>query len=166
MADEMRSFNIIDMDLATLANLTSVQQATKIDTARLQGCVPGPIEYSIEYTAKPATTGPLIYGLVDSLSNAELAEWFAADPQHDADAGESEASTRSILILGYILKQGTATSNDGLGDAGMIKRLRWPGWDIIEGEQLAFFVFNLGIALTGNTLIDGFLNVRGDWSDK
>ncbi len=166
MALEMRSYNAINMALGTLASLTATSQALKIDAARLQGCRPRKIEYSIEYTAKPGNTGGLLYGLAEGLSLTEIVQWFAADPQHDADPAEIEKSTRHILILGYITKQGTATTNDGLGDAGMIKRLNWPGWELIEGEDLLFFFFNNEIALTGNTLIDGFVNIRGDWIDK
>ncbi len=167
--DDMRGITIIDMDLASLANLTAVQQVTIIDAARLQGCVPTHLEFVIEFVGKPTATGPLVYGVAETLSNTEIAQWFTADPQHSDEPAASEISKRHLLILGYIGKQATTSlgsTSQGVGTMLEPKLKTWPGWHVIEGEAWNFFVFNFGVALTGNTLLDGYLKHRGSWIDK
>ncbi len=157
---------MIDMTVGALAAEAATSQALKIDGSRLQGCNPRNIEFNIEYRAKTTLEGPLVYG-VSELTTGEISEWWKADPQHDGDDAAFEQSGRHIKLLGYVpfISQGNPlTSIEGMTD---IRTATWPGWDLIEGEFLAFFLLNIGLsALSTGMLVDGFMNIRGDWNDK
>ncbi len=163
----MRSKNLIDMALGTLAAETAINIALDIDQTRLQGAKPKEITYAVEWRAKTTLEGPLVYGLSEGLTSGEVAEWWTADPQYGDDPGAAEASMRHVLILGYIplISQTFPLTSDEHGD--LMRTARWPGWEVIEGENLNFFVLNIGLAaLTAGTLVDGFVMARGDWLDK
>ncbi len=166
--DMMRSSQLIDLALGTLASGEAVLATTKIDGARLQGCRPKDIQYAVEWRGKTTLEGPLVYGFCEGMTIADIAEWFDSDPQHDADPGSLEQSLRHLIIVGYIGFVTTASlfSGDRVDEYGRIYRTRWPGWEIIEGEAFNFFVLNVGITLTTGLLLDGFYTVRGDWIDK
>ncbi len=163
----MRSFNVINMALGTLALDTTIFQATKLDAARIQGSRPKHIEYMIEYQNKTAPDGPLVYGLCEGLTVNECGQFFGSDPQYGDDPDSQDDSTRHIIILGYIPLNASANTADRLGRTPMHRR-RWPGWELIAQEPngLNFFVHNLGAALTTGTEVDGVVNLRGDWIDK
>ncbi len=165
VALDMRTRGVIDMALGALANDTAILATTKIDTSRLMGCRPKWINYAIEWRGKTTLEGPCVYGVCDDLTIAQISEWFDADPQHDGDAGAQEASTRHAFILGYMSLVAT-TSQTNQVEMDRIQRVRWPGWEIIEGESLNFFVLNPGVTLTSGTLVDGVLEILGDWIDK
>ncbi len=77
-----------------------------------------------------------------------------------------EQSLRHLIIVGYMSLVGTQRAAPDEIQASLYQ-IRWPGWEIIEGEFFNFFVFNLGSgALTSGTLVDGFIVMRGDWIDK
>ncbi len=163
MTMDMRTRVLIDMTIGALGAETAIVAATKIDTSRLMGCRPEKINHAIEFRGKTTLEGPLVYGLCEGLSAAEIAEWWTSDPQHDDDPEAVEQSMRHAFLLGYFSFGGTASET---GDRFM-RRARWPGWDVIEGEFVTFFVLNIGLAaLTAGTLVDGFLEMLGDWIDK
>ncbi len=166
----MRSTNLLDIAVGALGAETAILFNTKIDVSRLQGCNPRKIEWSFEWNGKTANQGPLIFGVIE-LVVAEMKEWWQADPQHDGDFGSVERSQRHVKILGYIGKLNTA-GGDGTAGTGNttpagVHHATWPGWDIVEGEFLDFFVMNIGLSSVSSGIVgDGFINLRGDWNAK
>ncbi len=147
--------------LGTLGASTAMLSATKIDAARLQGAVPKDLGYAINFVGKTANEGPIFVGLSAGLSIAEVAEWFAADPQRQAEPNDAEASHRPVLVLDVLRRHETTS----LGGRGRWRTARWPGWHVREGVALDWFAINEGAALTTGTLIGCALQVRGNWLD-
>ncbi len=163
---EMRTTDLLDISVGALAAEVAIAQSLKIDANRLQGCNPRIIEYAIEWRGKTTLEGPLMYGLTDSMSVTEIREWWQADPQHDDDVGTFERSLRHVKILGYMNFLATVGGNGPIS-VGHLQTTTWPGWDLIEGEFLNFFILNIGLsAVTTGILIDGFLHILGDWNSK
>ncbi len=163
--NEMRSQQVIDMAVGALAASGATLHATRIDGSRLQGAIPRMVEYAIEYSGKTTLEGGLIYGLAPSnLTAGEISEWFFSDPQHDADDAELEESLRPVLILGYVPIIDTASDPFA---RQQVKRKKWPGWHIIEGLGLNFFMLNIDDASGVSTgmIVDGYLAILGDWID-
>ncbi len=155
-----RSRELISTTLGTLAALTALQTSTKIDVGRLQGVDPNVVRWNMDYSGKTAGDGPIAYGLSHNNSDAQIAEFFAADPQFEEDPGEIEESQREIWVLGVIAHSGVKSLDDP-----PLRRAKWPGWDVREGTFLNVFHFNLE---TAGNLVTGavtrlYLEIYGEW---
>ncbi len=159
----MRCFQTDSQALSTLGALTAIIDNTKIDAARLQGCIPRKFGFQSTFAGKTATEGPVLVGLSNGLTIGEIAEWIAADPQRFDDPGASEQSQRPAMILDVLGKSETTV----VGSTHPPWRFyKWPGWNIKEGQALNVFFFNAdGSGLTTGTIVDWALQVLGDWID-
>ncbi len=165
---EMRSRSkFVDKALGALGVDAAIIQTTKVDASRLQGCRVKKYKLHMEWTAKTATEGPIIFGFSEGLTTTQLANMFAADPQHDADPGELEESLRHALWVGTISKASIASPIAGQNMSMRPMSGKWPGWEAIEGETVDLWWINVDSAsLTSGTLCSGFLELLGDWIDK
>ncbi len=163
---DMRTRILLDIAVGALANGTGILATTRIDAARLQGCIPRKIRYAVEWRGKTTLEGPLIYGITDDNTAAQVSAWFIADPQIQDEAAEAERSLRHNLILGYIPFVAT-TNQQNQVEMDFIREDQWPGWWVREGEALNFFVAHIGAgSVTTGLLLDGFLEIIGDWIDE
>jgi hypothetical protein len=86
-----------------LGQNTAIFAATRIDAGRLEGTVPRKIKHQMTFSGKAATEGPIIVGLTNMETVAEMAEKIAADPQHHKDDTAIQESLRGMLSM-YLLK--------------------------------------------------------------
>ncbi len=160
----MRSRDFSEFTVGTLASLTGNQTATKIDTARLNGCSIRKTRYHIAWQGKTAgpTEGPVVYGIAVGLATADLAAFFAADPQSRMDDEPLMDSQRQVLVLGLIGQPQTSSAT--LTNMSM-KNEKWPGWKIIEGEAINHFIFNLnpGNPMATGMTVQMYVEMYGDW---
>ncbi len=132
-----------NVSLSTLANKVALTIGSKIDGSRENGFRILRTDYWI--TGHDFTAGeyPITVGLsFGSLSVAEIAEAFAADPQSSDKRNLIEQTMRPIFILGI------------LGDTGDMRFLTGtvkPRWSSPEGAAVKFFAYNS----TGATLTTG-----------
>ncbi len=163
---EMRSRDFSEFTVGTLASLSAAVVGTKIDAARLNGCSVQRLKYNMDYDGKVAGTasGPLLYGLVLELSVTEIAEFFAADPQSRVDEAALEESQRRILVLGAIGQ--SQLSGQEAGEVSAMKRGKWPGWPIIEGEGVSHFIFNRnpGDPMPTGMFFQIYTEMYGEWA--
>ncbi len=161
----MRSRQLTEFTVGALASLTAQLNATRIDGARLNGCNIRKMKYSMNYLGKTsgANEGPLVYGVSLAMTTAEIATFFASDPQSRMDEVELEESQKKILVLGVIGQ--AATTAPLSGETAGLKNAKWPFGDIIEGATWQHFVFNLNPAnaLTTGMLFQLYTEVYGDW---
>ncbi len=160
----MRSVNSPSQALGTLGADTALIDVTKIDSSRLQGCIPRRIGYQITFSGKTAGggNGPVYVGLSVGLTAAEVAEFFVSDPQRTNDPGSIEQSQRPVVVLEVIPV--AATTNVGAVEPPRWAWMGWPGWHVIEGSSLDVFYFNdNGSAMDTGCLVDVTLQVLGDW---
>ncbi len=156
-ANPMRIWDSRNESLGTLALETAILAPTKIDAARLQGCIPRDIISHSSFAGKTTNEGPLVIGLSNGLSIAEIAEYFTADPQRFDDPGATEQSQRPILVTGFVGRHETVSLET------VMRFMKWPGWHVKESTTIDFFVYNMGAALTTGTLVNHVINIRGDW---
>ncbi len=153
--------------LGTLASLTALLFATKIDSSRLQGVRNLKVNYDIEWQGKTVgvVEGPIMVGMCGQVTIAEIASWHAADPQSSHDDLPHARSTQPIIVLGYIGQP--AQSGPGTSDYPAVMRSKKFPWDVIEGEAFSFFAFNMNPAdplTTGMTLQIPF-EILGEWRE-
>ncbi len=163
----MRSRDFTEFTIGTQGSLIAQIAATKIDGSRLQGCSIRKLRWKMGFFGKTAgaNEGPLAYGFSKSLTIAEIAECFAADPQSSQDDAQLEQSRRNLLVVGIIDQIETESS---IGkDSRSLKNAKWPGWPIIEGESWNHFIFNLNPsnALTTGMFFQMYTEVYGDWGN-
>ncbi len=150
--------------LGTLAAQTTINAATQIDNARLQGMRIKKMKGAFRLINLTQNDGPILYGFTTGLSTAEVTEALLADPQSVDDVPAVERGNRKVFPIG-ILSNGAETT-PVLEQPLMWRRIRFPWPEIPESQDLAFFAFNLDTSAltTGATLrFDGV--VVGDWLD-
>ncbi len=164
---DMRSRDFSEFTLGTLASLTAITLGTKIDTSRLQGCDFSRARYKVDWQGKTAgvTEGPIVYGVHNNKTLAEIALFFAADPQSSEDEIAVTESKLPVIVLGMVGQPSTNSGDKGGQSDAMMLNFKWPRWAILEGEFWAHFVFNLNPAdplATGMTL-QLYTEVYGEW---
>ncbi len=155
----------VEMDLATLAAGAAVAIALNIDGAREHGIQIEKFRGIVDYENKPATLGPLLFGLCENnLTTAEIAEALTADPQDEDDIPASEQSIRKVYPMGIIPKGGIEDGPDS--SVKYYRNIAYPWKRIQEGEGIKFWVQNLdGSALTGNTFVTFTYTMAARWLD-
>ncbi len=143
MTTEMRSRDLSEFTIGTLASLTVARISLRIDSTRLNGAYVKDYRYNVDWFGKTAgaNEGPILYGLVAGMTDAEVAAVFAADPQSREDDVAIAESKEHIVVHGVV---GQSTTESGNSNAAGLDRMRngkWY-WPIIEGESLQHFVFN------------------------
>lgn len=128
-----------------LAAATFVSSNSKIDANRLQGFRVLKTEYFGAVRNMTTGQGPLLLCLVHDLSNAEMAETMAGNPQRSHDPSESEKARRPIWPLEVLMP-----NSDGDGNI-VFKGVATIGWSIPEGTALKWAILNMdsGVLTTG-----------------
>ncbi len=161
MSMDMRGVQNARLSLSTLGALTAIFSATKIDAARLEGCKPEKLKWNMDWLGKTTSEGPIYYGVCGGMTIADVAAFFASDPQHVKDDVPMAQSLESILILGVMPFTRTALD---VAEATKWRTTQWPGWHVIEGEDINVFAFNADSgALSTGTVIDWQMQWLGDW---
>ncbi len=156
-----------EFSLGTLASLTAILGGTKIDSSRLQGCTIRKARYDVSMFGKTAgaAEGPIVFGISLDVTIAEIAAFYAADPQSSKDELELARSQFPILELG---RYGQVTQSDSVtpdNDNVKLKFFKWPGWKIIEGITLNTYIFNANPndPLSTGALLQFTTEILGDW---
>ncbi len=163
----MRSRDLTEFSVGTLGSLTAALGGTKIDGARLQSCTIEKLKYGVSMFGKTAgaSEGPIAYGVSHDNTIAEIAAFYAADPQSTADELEITRSQFHIIEFG---RYGQVTQSDSVTpDAPMTKlqASNWPGWQINRGTAWQHYVFNANPndALATGTLLQLYTEALGEW---
>ncbi len=153
---QLISDDLIIVTPGALATKSAVSTTSKIDSAHDQGVKIKKCFAKMEFRAKTVNEGPLIVGYcADNLTNAEIAEFFTADPQRFEDAGQSDPANRKVMPLWVIPHIATASAPVPQTDSLYLNEVRSPGFEVIEGSLIKWFAYN---ADTG-TLTTGILIV-------
>lgn len=161
---EMRSRDFSEFTVGTLASLTAGVIPTKIDGSRTQGCSIEKLRWSADWLGKTAGVGegPLAFGLSYDCTIAEIAAFYAADPDGQDAELELARSQLPILELGRIGQ----SQISGLENPIIATRnASWPGWPIREGKALSHYMFNANPAdpmATGMTF-QLYTECYGEW---
>ncbi len=166
MSNDMRSRQLCEFTVGTLAALTAALCATKVDSSRLNGCTIKKIRFNTSFFGKTAgaNEGPIAYGLSRGMTTAEIAECFAADPQSRQDTDELDKSKRPLMVLG-VVGQAEVSSDTGGGLGTLMRNATFPWREIIEGDNFHHFIFNLNPAnaMATEMLLQIYSEFYGDW---
>ncbi len=145
----------VSIALGTLASVTSVKATSKLASLD-QGFQLKKLKAAFDLIGYDSldARGPLIIGLCNNLSNAEIAEFFSAAPQRFEDPAASEQANRHVFPVWYVPSD--FVDNKPLSSSEMMLSIihDLPSWIFIEEEILNWFVFNTGGAAlaTGATV--------------
>ncbi len=165
----MRSRDFTEFSILTLASLTAIVAGTKIDNTRLQGCDIQKLRYAVSWAGKTAasTEGPLAYGVCKGMTVAEVANFYAADPQSSkADDVALMESQFPIVEIGRVGQNSVTSDGGGNGaDQSRLRHAKWGGWKIIEGTSWNHYVFNANPndPMATGMLLQLFTEVLGEW---
>jgi len=163
---EMRSRDFSEFAVGTLASLTAGLISTKIDSSRLQGCIPRKMRWNADWLGKTqgVAEGPLAFGLSTGMTGTQIASAYSADPQSTFDTAEIEESQPRMLELGRIgQSQISALENPMIG----LRTVKWPGWRVIEGITLSHYIFNAnpGDPFSTGMTFQLYTETFGEWLD-
>ncbi len=164
----MRSYDDVTINLSTLAAGAAIKGNLKIDASREQGIRMQKMKAAMSWNGLTDAEGPLMVGLCNSdLSPTEIAECIAADPQKELDTPATEQVMREVFPIWFIgLFTTTKEPPVHEVDAGMLREIRYPWKEVIEGNGLSWFVMNLGGgALTTGVGVHFFSVTIGEWRD-
>ncbi len=160
----MRNRALMEFTIGTLAANTAILGSSRIDATRLNGCTIDKLRYNVSWFGKTAgvNEGPISYGFSRSMTIAQIAEFFAADPQSRADVEALEQSHRPIVVLGVVGQSQVENSTAGPNDS--MRNGKFP-WDILEGMAFSPFVFNNNPAnpMTGGMFLQLYHEEYGSW---
>ncbi len=157
--------NDFTVTLSTLGNLTAIFGNNKIDGAS-NGFKVIYSEITAQFTGKTAAEGPVLWGLAANLSVAQLATILAEDPAGSRTAPIDRSPSSWLKVLGMMTLAGTAGALTGSasGDNQTARPMRVKvNWSVPEGDQFEVFAYNIGSALSGGTLIRGYIEHYGVW---
>ncbi len=164
---QMRSRDFTEFSVGALASLTAVIGGTKIDSARLQGCTIDDLMYQVSMFNKTAgaSEGPLVFGVSHDNTTAEIATYYAADPQATSDELELQRSQFHIIELG---RYGQVTQSDSVtpnSPMTKLQRAKWPGWEINRGTNWNHYIFNANPndPLSTGALLQLYTQALGEW---
>ncbi len=155
------TFDTATLTISTLAADAAQTTGTKIDAARLQGTRIHRLEYIIDWRAKTVDDGPLFIGFHRaSISAAEVAEFYLADPQSSLDVPAIDQARFDVYPAQMIPRKATAgpgLTNDAIVDW---KVLNWPWKNLPEDDALNVHAFNAGNgAFTTGAFVDVHLKI-------
>ncbi len=161
----MRSRDFSEFTVGTLASLSAGIIPTKMDANRLQGCSIRKLNWTVGYLGKTSgvTEGPLAFGICKGMTIGEIANFYAADPQSSkADDVSLMESQFPILELGRI---GQVETNSAALDYSHLRRAKWPGWQILEGQVCNHYMFNAnpGDPMATGMFLQIYTESLGDW---
>lgn len=131
-------------DVGALVANAMTRRDTKIDSGHLQDLYIRSLRASYEFFGKATAQGPLFFGYCSSrLTDAEIVEALAADPQSHDDPSSAEQSRRRVFPVFVLTRRDTASDQKPYW---MWDDFRWvrdfPKWKILEEEKLQQFVWN------------------------
>ncbi len=132
------------------------------DSARNQGVRIKKLMGAVDYNAKTAGDGPLLFGLAHALSATEIAEALNADPQDSNNVPATEQGNRRVMVLGVIPKIATASPFDIVP----YRTIRFPWKELPEDTNMFFWVQNkdTGTIQTGTLVRFSYIIVQ-EWLD-
>ncbi len=132
-------YDDVIITVGTLAAATALLGAGKIDSARESGFRAMKVQWSISYQSKTDLEGPIMIGLAQGLSTAEIEECLAADPQgRPAIHGpENQAAKRPV----WPLMMAPPDNAHGPSLQGRYHETKL-NWSAPEGSSFSWFVYN------------------------
>ncbi len=130
----------IDKNLVVgaLAANTSIESATRIDSARINGIRMIRLKAWIAYEGKTTAEGGVIYGL-NINPEGNVGDIIEFDPQSSNDAPILGPQQR-VITLGYIPKNATSQGSDGQAGPPIFDGKIM--WSIPEGEGMNVWAYN------------------------
>ncbi len=150
----------VGITLSTLAALTGILGASRIDAAREQGFRVMKTEYVGSIVGRTNGEGPVMLAVGFNLSLAEMEEAIEADPQSSFDTPANEQVMRPVFILGIFdpLAASPAILNNGIPKTVNFK------WSAPEGGSMNWMAYNTsGSALTTGSVVRVVAKHFGVW---
>ncbi len=166
MAELSYVYDVINIDLSTLAAFDAISAESKIDAAREMGFRIIESEIYIDVYDKPVNTGGIMVGIAVDLSAAEIELTIENDTQSNAPGnavGEARVK-RPVWPLGIVSHDATFGTIVWSKAAGGVNWKPSPkGWSIPEGSFLTYWAYCLDTTLTGATQVTIFAKHKGVW---
>ncbi len=139
--------------LSTLAGVSTITAASRIDGSRQQGCKILKCKAAMFFDGKTTDEGPLIVGIA-AVSSGNISEAFVADPRRFEDPGLADDANRKVFPIWSIARRSVQSNSDTDDNMKMLEDIRMPTWTLTEEEALVWFIFNRsGSALTNGTTV-------------
>ncbi len=153
-------YDNVELDISSLAAITGVVGASKIDGSRLMGFRTLMQEGSIAYESAALVGGPILVGFAGpALSLTQIEEAIEADPQSSVNTVPVEQVSRPIFILGIL----EAVAKASVSSIRSFKKKFQ--WSYPEGAQMNFFAYNtdLNTAIGASSQVKIFCKHTGVW---
>ncbi len=154
-----RQVDNIEIDVASLAAITGVLGASRIDGSRAHGFRTVSQRGMISIEGTGTAGGPLMIGFMQGGFNlAELEEAIENDPQSRQDEPAMEQAGRRYYLIGYLPR---ITNSNPNAVAFHTKHQL----SVIEGVGLQFFAYNTDLtsAISATTQVKIFCEHLGVW---
>ncbi len=153
---QLVSDNLVEFAVGALATKAAEAANSKIDASREQGVKIKKLMAHMSFGGKTATEGPLVVGCAfENYTDAELAEFFLADPQKHEDPALADQANRRIVPLWVISRAATGSEATPSASDMVLKDMRIPSFEVEEGTPVKWWLFNAdtSVLTTGMTLI-------------
>jgi len=155
--------------VGALASKAYISVATKVDAARLQGCVVKQVVYQLSWVGKTATDGPLqlFFHIGDTLTAVEVAEAVDADPQVD-DEQAMVPALRNIKWANALIPAAAAGTSGAViatqNNELLFKSMKFPSYKIRAGMSMRVGLFNHELFTVADGIIATVvLGIKQQW---
>ncbi len=155
-------YDDVMITVGALASKAAIIAGGKIDSARLNGFRVLKTQYWIDWEGKTDADGPIMIGLSEGLTAAEVASCINADPQSSSELVNNANTKRPVWPLEMLSKQAIeAGASNGQGAFKGDAKIQW---SVREGRTLSWWAFNMeAVALAAGTLVNIFAKHFGVW---
>ncbi len=159
MGDQQVQHERLIMAAGALAAQTAITFSLNLAATRTSGVIIKKWMASFQDKDFTLGEGPVLFGISQDLSAAEVAEALTADPSGTGDIPETEQANRRVFPLGMISVLGPTEIN-------FVREIHWPWKELKENTGLQMWLFNLDTAtlITGGNLV-GFHTWVQEWFD-
>lgn len=132
-------WELVSINLGTLASATAVTTVSKIDTAREQGYRVTKTQWFIERLGATFGDDPILVGYAFGMTSGQITEMLAADPQGAVNSTDKEAQDRANRPAFPMAAFSAENLQIIMRDGETI-----PMWSAPEGGFLNWFALNFG----------------------
>ncbi len=153
---QLVSDNLVTFAVGALATKAAEAANSKIDSNREQGVKIKKLMAHMSFGGKTATEGPIVIGAAfENYTDAELAEFFLADPQKHEDPALADNANRKIVPMWVISRAATGSPVTPSNSDTLLQDMHVPSFEVEEGVPIKWFAFNAdtNVLTTGMTLI-------------
>ncbi len=151
----------VTITVGGLAQNVAIGSVGNLDGTREQGFRIKKMKYAVSFEGKTAGEGPVTFGVAHTLNAAEVAEALIADPQHNEDIPATERGNRKVYPLEFFPSNGVdRTQSHG---PMVFRNIRFPWKEVSEGQNIFWWVFAQGSALSTGMVVEVAAVYFGEW---